>query len=90
MRKYFLTATALCSIVLLQAQKKSISYEQAFKGVATNILQTTPGFGRWTDDEHYTETKKDDADGQVKTFLTDAKTGKTAVYPAQAEEKTGA
>ena len=89
MRKYFLTATALCSIVLLQAQKKSISYEQAFKGVATNILQTTPSFGRWTDDEHYTETKKDEADGQVKTFLTDAKTGKTAVYPP-AEERTGA
>jgi len=47
MRKYLLLATAWCSITLLQAQQKSISYEQAFKGVATNILQTVPTIGKW-------------------------------------------
>jgi len=89
MRKYLLLATAWCSITLLQAQQKSISYEQAFKGVATNILQTVPTIGKWINDDHYTETKKDEADGQVKTFLTDARTGKQVVYPIPAEEKAG-
>jgi len=88
MRRTLLLATALCTLVLLQAQQKSLSYEQAFKGVATNILLPAPATAKWIDNGHYTETKKD-ADGQVKNFSIDVKTGKSIVYTAPAEEKPG-
>lgn len=85
MRKILLLATALCTVVLLTAQKKSLSYDQAFKGVATNILLPPAVAARWIDDSHYTETKKD-ADGQEKTFSIDVKTGQATIYTT-AEEK---
>lgn len=87
MKKCLLLSAALYMLITVQAQKKVISYEQAFKAVATNILQATPTAGKWIDNNHYTETKKDETDGQVKTFSVDAKTGKTTVYTAPAEEK---
>ena len=42
-----LLAFCLCTV----AQKKSISYEQAFKNVPTNILKPLPSFLKWADDE---------------------------------------
>ena len=89
MRRYLLLVPAFCFTLLLCAQKKAISYGQAFKAAPANILQTVPTFGKWIDDEHYTESKKDEADGQVKTFLTEAKTGKSAVYTASPEATPG-
>ncbi|MFT3936904.1 MAG: DPP IV N-terminal domain-containing protein [Chitinophagaceae bacterium] len=87
MRKFLLlTSIALSSIV--HAQKKSISYEQAFKGSPTGILQNTPAANKWIDDEHYTESRKD-ADGTVKTFLVEAKSGKASVYTVPDEAKPG-
>lgn len=88
MRQILLLATALCTVVLLTAQKKSLSYDQAFKGVATNIVLPPTVAARWIDDNHYTETKKD-ADGQQKTFSIDLKTGRATIYTA-AEEKPAA
>ena len=89
MRRFLLLVPAFCVVVSLHAQKKSISYEQAFKGAPANILQTVPTVGKWTDDTHYTETKKDETDGQVKTFLTEAITGKSVVYASAPEETPG-
>lgn len=89
MRKCVFTTIALFTLLLIHAQKKSLSYEQAFKGAATNILQPAPVAGKWVDDSHYTESKKDASDGQVKTFLVDVKTGIASMYTAPAEEKTG-
>lgn len=86
MRKIVLVLAMLPAFTVSWSQKKSISYEQAFKGSPSNIVQALPGFGKWTDNTHYTEIRKDAADGQVKTFLVDAVSGNSSVYTA-AEEK---
>jgi dipeptidyl-peptidase-4 len=87
MRKLLLLTTALLAIVCVPAQKKSFSYDQAFKGTATNITKPLPVIGKWIDNNHYIETKKDEADGKTKTFSVDAKTGAAVPYTAPAEEK---
>jgi dipeptidyl-peptidase 4 len=87
MRKLFLLLPALIVIVLLPAQKKGFSYEQAFKGTATNITKPLPAIGKWIDDSHFIETRKDDADGKTKSFSVDVKTGTAILYTAPAEEK---
>ena len=73
---------AMACFVCLHAQKKSISYDQAFKGAATNITKLLPQADKWVDDTHYIETRKDDADGKTKPFSIDVKTGKGVPYIA--------
>jgi dipeptidyl-peptidase 4 len=89
MRKCLLLSASFCMLLAAHAQLKSVSYDQAFKGGATNITQALATTGKWTDDNHYTETRKD-SDGQLKTFVVDVKTGASSVYTAPAEEKAGA
>ena len=88
-RKCLALAAGVFTLVAVQAQKKSITYEQAFKGAPSNILQAGPATAKWVDDSHYTVSKKDAADGQVKTFSVDIKTGKETAYTPPAEEKPG-
>ncbi len=81
---YFLFASLLCI-----AQKKELSYEQAFKNAPTNIIKPLPQIS-WIDDEHFKET--DIINGKRNTFIVDAKTGKSSLYQfansiATAEEK---
>jgi dipeptidyl-peptidase 4 len=89
MRKCLLLSASFCLLLAAHAQLKLVSYEQAFKGTATNITQALAAPGKWIDDNHYTETRKD-SDGQVKTFLVDVKTGNSVVSTAPAEEKASA
>ncbi len=87
MRKLLLLPAAFLIIYSLQAQKKSISYEQAFKGAATNITKPLPVIGKWMDDAHYIESRKDESDGKLKQYAVDVKTGNAVLYTAPAEEK---
>ncbi len=89
MRRFVLMLVAFYCLGGLYAQKKSITYDQAFKGIATNIIRPLPSYGKWIDNTHYTETKKDETDGQVKTFSVDVLTGKAIVNTASGEEKAG-
>lgn len=59
------------------AQKKEISYEQAFKNAPVNILKPLPEI-TWIDDEHFKET--DIANGKTNTLIVEAKTGKSSLY----------
>lgn len=85
MRKFVLLSAVVFVFIPVNAQKKSITYEQAFKGVASNIVKSVTPSIQWTDNTHYTETKKDESDGQVKTFLVDALTGNSTVSAAAPE-----
>ena len=87
MRKLLLLATALMAIVWVTAQKKSFSYDQAFKGTVTNITKPLPVIGKWIDNTHYIETKKDETDGKTKSFSVDAKTGDAVLYTITTLEK---
>jgi dipeptidyl-peptidase 4 len=87
MRRLLLLSAAILTISLLHAQKKNISYDQAFKGAVTNITKPLPITGKWIDDNHYLETRKDDADGKTKSFSVEVKTGIAVPYTAPAEEK---
>jgi dipeptidyl-peptidase 4 len=87
MRKWSLLLTALLSIALLKAQKKKFTYEQVFRGVISNTAKPLPHIGKWIDDNHYIETKADDADGKVKTFSVDVRTGVAIAYTPPPEDK---
>lgn len=86
MRKIGFLLATVCVTLHLSAQKKSVSYEQAFKGVATNITQPLPGIKKWTDEEHYVQTRKD-VDGKQIDMLIEVKTGKAVVYQGVEEKK---
>ena len=75
------------SLAAVQAQKKNFSYDQLFKGAATNMSKPLPSITGWADDDHYLEMRKDEADGKNKLFAVDVKTGLAKPYtaPAKAE-----
>lgn len=70
---------------MLQAQKKVFSYEQLFKGAATNISTPLPVITGWVDEEHYIEMRKDEQDGKTKSFSVDVKTGASIPYSKKEE-----
>lgn len=82
MRKFYLATCLFMATLVLQAQKKLVSYDQAFKGAATNITKPLPVIRGWADDEHYLEMRKDDSDGKSKLMSVDVKTGKAVAYTA--------
>jgi dipeptidyl-peptidase 4 len=79
MRKISFLIVAICVTVFAAAQKKSVSYEQAFKGAATNISQTLPTIKKWVDNEHYVELRKSPK-GEITEMLVDVKTSKRELY----------
>jgi dipeptidyl-peptidase-4 len=80
MRKILLLGYSLLACSLLSiAQKKNFSYDQLFKGVATNITKPLPAITGWVDDENYIETRKD-ADGKSASFAVNVKTGLAKPY----------
>lgn len=85
MRTITLRALALllcCSPFFSKAQQKTFSYDQLFKGAATNIAKPLPQIVGWADEEHYILMEKDEADGKMKPFSIDVKTGKSVPYTA--------
>ncbi|MBS1563015.1 MAG: DPP IV N-terminal domain-containing protein, partial [Bacteroidetes bacterium] len=79
MRKSILLAAAVAAVLPLAAQKKSLTYDQAFKGGAVDIVTSLPPLGRWIDDEHYTEYRKDAA-GKASLYSVEVKSGKAVPY----------
>jgi dipeptidyl-peptidase 4 len=80
MRKISFLLIIVCITTHLSAQKKSVSYEQAFKGTATNITQPLPGIKKWVDEEHYIELRKDENSNKINQFLVEVKSGKASSY----------
>lgn len=88
MRKIVTSIALLLFItVSLVAQKKNFTYEQLFKGSSVpSLSKPLPQITGWVDDEHYIERRKDDADGKVKSFSVEVKTGKAVLYTAPENE----
>jgi len=67
----------------LFAQKKDFSYAQLFQSAPTDISKSLPSVGKWVDDEHYLENRKDESDGKMKLMSVDVKTGKAVPYESK-------
>lgn len=84
--RIFLFLTAMATTCLAHAQQKTISFEQAFKGAPSNLLQPLPKPGDWIDNNHYLETKKS-PEGNLTQYSVDAKTGKSVEYTGNTPAK---
>jgi dipeptidyl-peptidase-4 len=67
----------------LYAQKKQISYEQAFANKPTNITKPLPQFVKWLDDENYLESRRE-GDKTI-TVKVNVKTGAASPYEEKKE-----
>ncbi|ULQ51151.1 S9 family peptidase [Flavihumibacter fluvii] len=86
------TITLVAAMLLFlgsQAQQKSISFEQAFKAVPTNLTKELPKIGNWIDNKHYLESRKE-ADGKTIQYSVDAKTGNAVVFSGPVPGEKGA
>lgn len=79
MKQTIVLVAMMISVIVSQAQQKLVSFEQAFKAVPTNITKELPKTGKWIDNKHYLESRKE-ADGRIVTYSVDAKTGKATVF----------
>lgn len=85
MRKLLLlTAFTITSFLFINAQKKQVSYEQAFANKPTNITKQLPQITKWIDDDHYIESRRE-TDGKMKMFTVDVKTGSAVPYEEKKE-----
>lgn len=76
-------ALLLAAMPRLQAQEKQdVTFEQAFRGQATDIIQPLPVIKGWADAEHYLEMRRDAASGRTQAMKVDARTGKAEIYTA--------
>jgi len=80
----FLSAFTITSFIFINAQKKQVSYEQAFANKPTNITKQLPQVTKWIDDNHYVESRRE-ADGKTKMFTVDVKTGEAVPYEEKKE-----
>lgn len=69
---------------ITDAQKKQVTYEQAFANKPTNITKQVPQITKWIDDDHYVESRRE-ADGKTKTFTINVKTGEAVPYEEKKE-----
>ena len=67
-------------LITLQAQKKSFTYDQLFKGTVSNVSKPLPNITGWADNEHYIEMRKDETDGKTKSFSIEVKSGISKLY----------
>jgi len=72
----------------LFAQKKDFSYAQLFQSAPTDISKSLPSVGKWVDDEHYLENRKDESDGKMKLMSVDVKTGKAVPYESKFSDES--
>ena len=85
MRKLLLlTVFTITSVLFIDAQKKQVSYEQAFANKPTNITRQVPQITKWIDDDHYIESRRE-SDGKMKMFSVDLKTGVAVPYEEKKE-----
>ena len=85
MRKLLLlTVFTTSSFLFINAQKKQVSYEQAFANKPTNITKQIPQITKWIDDDHYVESRRE-ADGKTKLFTVNVKTGEAVPYEEKKE-----
>jgi dipeptidyl-peptidase-4 len=75
--------TATFSLIT-NAQKKQVTYEQAFANKPINITKQAPQITKWIDDDHYVESRRE-ADGKTKTFTVNVKTGVAVPYEEKKE-----
>jgi dipeptidyl-peptidase 4 len=78
-----LAALALCALRGTPADaqsRKSLSYDQIFKGAEPRITRPLPSVTGWADDRRYLETKKKEGDEYARIYAVDAETGKDTVY----------
>ena len=85
MRKLLLLTvfTTFC-FLFINAQKKQVSYEQAFANKPTNITKQVPQITKWIDDDHFVESRRE-ADAKTKTFTVNVKTGEAVPYEEKKE-----
>lgn len=77
--KYCLLALVFTiALTNMNAQKKPITYEQAFKNAPTNIYKTLPSFIKWIDDEHVALIEKNAIASNE--YILDIKTGAKTPY----------
>ena len=79
-----LTVFTTSSFLFINAQKKQVSYEQAFANKPTNITKQIPQITKWIDDDHYVESRRE-ADGKTKLFTVNVKTGEAVPYEEKKE-----
>ena len=85
MRKLLLlTVFTTSSFLFINAQKKQVTYEQAFANKPTNITKQIPQITKWIDDDHYVESRRE-ADGKTKLFTVNVKTGEAVPYEEKKE-----
>jgi dipeptidyl-peptidase-4 len=84
MRQFFLGLCLLGGLSLAQAQQP-VSYEQAFKGAPTNMMQPLPMVSKWLDGKHYLETRTENNVRQ--TVKVNAITGVAEAYTPPPAEK---
>ncbi len=87
MRKFTLLFVFVIAAASLAAQKKSLSYDQAFKNASFDLLKQLPSQVQWVDDEHYTVYSRD-AGGSWSWQLVEVKTGKTVPNTHPPEQET--
>ncbi|HEY4148827.1 MAG TPA: DPP IV N-terminal domain-containing protein [Chitinophagaceae bacterium] len=87
MRKLSLLFVFAFAALSLAAQKKSLSYDQAFKNNSFDLLKQLPSQVQWVDDEHYTVYSRN-AEGSWNWQVVEAKTGKTVPNMHPPEQET--
>lgn len=78
MRQTILFALTIVFTISSQAQQKSITYEQAFKGAPTNLMKPLPSISKWLDGKFYYESRTENK--TAKTYKVEAKTGKAIEF----------
>src|SRR5262245_4707706 len=76
----FVSTLLLLTTSFLFAQKKDFSYAQLFQNATMDVSKSLPTITKWVDDDHYLESRKDEADGMTKLMSVDVKTGKALPY----------
>ncbi len=90
MNKSINYATALFLFIIvnnsLLGQKRELTYEQVFKGAATNLLKPLPTIIRWLSDDQYLEARRD-REGNPQMLKVEAKTGRAVPYAGRTPEE---
>ncbi|HVI48878.1 MAG TPA: S9 family peptidase [Chitinophaga sp.] len=85
LRPTSITSAALLLTGMLQLhaqEKQDITFEQAFRGKATDITKPLPVIKGWADATHYLEMRPDAGSGRMQAWTVDAATGKSEIYTA--------
>lgn len=82
---FFIACFFLATGSSLQAQKQLFTYDQLFKGVATQVAKQLPQIRGWADDEHYLEMRRMPGSETPQLVSVNVKTGKAVLYTGSAQ-----